>query len=100
MNAKEKSKFRRSKEWKAFREQLIRDRGSACEICGIPKKTGLNVHHHDESDYDNLDPTKFSILCKCCHETIERFLRRKRFSVDDYADRLAKVFYATLTWRK
>lgn len=100
MTGKEKTKFRATKEWKAFRVSLIKDRGSACEICGIPKKTGLNVHHHDESDYTNLDPKKFSVLCKGCHETLERFLRRKTFSIEDYAGKLAEVFYATKAWKK
>ncbi len=69
------SKFRQTKQWIEFRTALVMSRGSRCEICGIHKK-GLQVHHKVPSDYQNLDPANFSVLCARCHQTVETLAKR------------------------
>lgn len=66
----EKNKFRRSREWKNFRKELIELRGTYCECCG--KKTKLlDCHHADEKNYTDLShPEKFFLVCKLCHKCI------------------------------
>jgi hypothetical protein len=65
MNSKEKATYRRSKEWKKFRKDLIAER-KHCQWCG--SKFRLNVHHQDPENYTNLDKTKFLLLCNGCHK--------------------------------
>jgi len=94
MTAREKTKFRTTKEWKAFRAKLILERNSTCEICGIRKKA-LNVHHKDEANYTDLREEKFSLVCRDCHQLVEKLLRRKTFSIDDFLIALKKTFLET-----
>lgn len=77
MNSKEKRKFRQSKEWKEFRQKIINNRGRRCECCG-GYCSKPQLHHIDESDYTNLDPKKFVLLCSLCHKQISRLERAKR----------------------
>ena len=97
MNSKEKAKFRTSKEWKTFRSQLLIDHGNKCEICGIARRhgKGLNIHHLDESDYTNLTDEKFLVLCRSCHQELERLLRRKNFDIHLHAARLERAYVAS-----
>ena len=77
MTFKERTKFRTTKKWKTFRQELIEKRGSYCACCGIKKK-GLQVHHRDSEHYEELDSEKFDLLCANCHSLIEKFMRRFR----------------------
>ena len=66
---KDKNEYRRSKEWKDFRKRLIQERGTYCECCG--KKTKLlDCHHADGEHYNDLNPSKFFLLCKLCHKCV------------------------------
>ena len=65
----EKTEFRKSKEWRDFRKQLIKERGQFCECCG--KKTkALQCHHIDPEHYTTLDPARFALLCVWCHKGV------------------------------
>ena len=92
MTGTEKSRFRQTKTWKQFRQQLRIDRQYTCEICGIKKKTGLQVHHLDEEHYTDLNPQKFKLLCSSCHQEVERLLRRKVINIQEYCSRFKDVF--------
>lgn len=68
---KEKTAFRRTKQWKDFRKKLIEERGTYCQCCG--KKTKLlQLHHVDKSleNYQDLNPDKFFLLCAMCHKCV------------------------------
>ena len=80
MNKEARTAFLRSKTWKDFRQSLLKERGAMCALCG-QKYTGkyvktLHVHHLFPDDYTNLDPQRFTILCKPCHKYWHRILRR------------------------
>lgn len=52
---------------------MIKKAESRCELCGIKKNArSLDVHHVDPTDYENLDETKFKVLCTDCHAYVER----------------------------
>lgn len=70
------SQFRGSKEWKSFRSCLLEDRGYRCELCGVMKKRGLQIHHLYPNDYSNLEPNRFKVLCSSCHKETERLSKR------------------------
>ena len=72
---KNKESFRSTKEWKQFSKQL-REARPYCELCGCKSKT-LQVHHMDESNYTDLNPSKFMVLCHACHQYISRYERIK-----------------------
>lgn len=68
---RDKEAFRRTTRWRNFRKQLIEERGQICQCCG--KKTKLlQLHHADNSveNYQNLEPTKFYLLCALCHKCV------------------------------
>lgn len=65
----EKDAFRKTKEWKQFRKQIIEERGLECECCR--KKTkALQLHHIDPAHYTTLDPKMFALVCSFCHKGI------------------------------
>jgi hypothetical protein len=74
------SKFRTSKEWKAFRLSIIEERQKKCECCGVQKNNAsrLQLHHIFPLDYTNLSPERFALLCANCHAEIERLSKRLR----------------------
>ena len=65
----EKEAFRKTKEWKAFRKQILEERGSQCECCGKKTKC-LQLHHIDPEHYTTLDPARFALLCSWCHKGV------------------------------
>ena len=73
------------------------NRNYTCEICGVIKKKGLNVHHHDEEHYTVLQDDKFSVLCKSCHQEVERLLRRTKNIVDieKYVSGMRRIYLAS-----
>ena len=85
LNHTEKNHFRQSSVWKDFRIKLLNDRGYRCQCCGVTKKKGLQIHHLFPSEYDNLDPDRFAVLCPSCHNTvsrIERIKHREKYNSD------------------
>jgi hypothetical protein len=93
MTSVEKTSFRKTKIWKEFRENMIASRCFTCEICGTIHKKGLNLHHKDERNYDDLQPDKFAVVCKSDHRLIERLLSRTKNPVDmeSYCKKLKEV---------
>ena len=69
-------KFRRSKEWKSFRESLLDQVGNRCQLCGTrlsgKQKKRLQIHHLDPENYNDLDPQKFRVLCTTDHKLVEK----------------------------
>lgn len=98
MDSKQKSKYRQSKQWKEFRKQIIAERDSRCEICGIQKsgksKRTLQLHHLDPSDYGSETRDSVVLLCSSDHKLIERLLSRTKNKVDitAYIANLKEVF--------
>lgn len=80
MTSKEKNKFRASKQWKEFRNSLLDERGSQCELCGTKysgrRKKTLQVHHLDPDNYTDLNPDKFVLLCSSDHDLVERVAKK------------------------
>lgn len=62
-----------------------------CELCGKRYKrlTDLNVHHRYTTHYENLDMSRFLVLCRTCHEFVHTkykspaFAGRKMFGLVD-----------------
>lgn len=89
-----KNLFRGRKVWKDFCEKFIQDKGNKCEICHKPlTKVIGNVHHRCRaltmSQYMNLEPGRFMLLCTSCHAWVHevhnspRFKDRKWFARED-----------------
>lgn len=73
------SKYRESKVWKEFCLMMRTKADNRCQCCGIrhAKGKGLNCHHKNPSDYENLDnPDDFVVLCYSCHREVERLAKR------------------------
>jgi len=92
MTSQEKTKYRRTHQWKNWRLFLIKKKEYKCEICGMRHKTGLQVHHFDEAHYTDLHEDKFAVLCKRDHQLIEQLLSRKSFDIDVYCQELKRVY--------
>ncbi len=72
----EKTEFRKSKEWRLFRKQLIEERGQYCQCCSKKTKV-LQCHHAVPEEYENLDPKNFFLLCPLCHKCVTDLERIK-----------------------
>lgn len=72
----EKDAFRKTQEWKAFRKQLIEERGQYCQCCGKHTKV-LQCHHAVPEEYENLEPANFFLLCPLCHKCVTDLERCK-----------------------
>lgn len=90
----EKDAFRKTKEWKQFRKQIIEERGLQCECCG--KKTkALQLHHIDPEHYTTLNPDMFALVCSLCHKCISDLERikpenRRKLRAKWYCDAFGK----------
>lgn len=77
LNQKEKAKFRATKIWTDFRQQILTEKDCICECCLRPLPSSkLNLHHRnlDSEQYTNIsDKTHFSLLCSNCHDTAHSF---------------------------
>jgi len=73
---KDKTAFRRTKRWIDFSKRLREESGGICSCCGTKSKT-LQVHHMKPNEYDNLNPELFAVLCRACHQEVERLSRIK-----------------------
>lgn len=63
-----KSQFRKSYKWTSFVKRLISVR-KCCERCHSTER--LVVHHRDPRNYEDLEASKFVVLCNSCHLIIE-----------------------------
>lgn len=78
MTSAEHTKFRSTSRWREFRSRLLEERGYRCACCGIKKKKGLQIHHKDPDQYEDLTSEKFVILCSDCHGLVEKMAKRFR----------------------
>ncbi len=77
MSSKEINKFYKSDEWQIFRQSIILDRGTRCEICHktIIESRHIHIHHTPiELTDDNykdvniaLNPDNVKLVCHRCH---------------------------------
>lgn len=92
--------FRTRAEWKAHVNNMLTLR-PCCEICGKQldkrKKNGklktiVHIHHRYESfkmsDYMNLDPSRFMVLCASCHDWVHAVGQNPIIKSKDYFIRL------------
>lgn len=95
MTKEEQDAFRRTKQWKEFRDELLKDRDYTCEICGVKKKRGMSIHHYDPDNYDDLQPHKFAVLCRFCHTSLleRKLLRRKDLDIDLFCKNLKEIYH-------
>ena len=68
----ERLAFRAGVKWQIFRKYMIARANSTCEFCGqkYAREGSLNIHHKFDTDYENLDPARFMVLCWTCHKFI------------------------------
>ena len=68
----ERLAFRAGVKWQIFRKYMIARANSTCEFCGqkYAREGSLNIHHRFDTDYENLDPSRFMVLCWTCHKFI------------------------------
>jgi len=72
MTKTEKTKFRTSPQWIAFRNQEMKRRGMTCELLGMKlyKKTA-QLHHLKPREYTLLIPENFRLLSPWSHALVE-----------------------------
>ena len=79
-DSKSKKRFRTLKVWKEFRDKMVEEANGTCKLCNTKyigkRKKLLNVHHLYEEQYDDLDPSKFIVLCSSCHFMIEDLIAK------------------------
>lgn len=59
-----------SKEWKAKRQQLFKERGKKCEICGDTNQ--LEIHHITYDRLYNELSEDLLIVCNPCHSNLHK----------------------------
>ena len=72
----ERAEFRHTDKWLNFRNFMIESHNCTCDKCHkkFPNEQ-MECHHLIEDvDYDNLDPSRFLVLCKDCHDRIHNYL--------------------------
>ncbi len=89
MNAKERAKFRTTKEWKEFREYMKEKYDGKDAITGEKLRKGWNLHHMDldSSHYTNLDENMFIPLNMGTHDKLH-----KMYVFSANQERLEKLF--------
>lgn len=79
LKSSEHDRFRRSKVWKDFRKKMIKEH-PCCAFCGSKRAT-RTVHHiyecQTKEEYENLDESRFIILCSQCHNFLHWIGRKK-----------------------
>lgn len=71
----ERAKFRHTNTWINFRNSMVESHNCTCEKCNrrFPNEQ-MEVHHLiEDEDYDNLDPSRFLVLCFSCHDKIHNY---------------------------
>ena len=94
-NSELKSKFRRSVEWKNFRNRMADLYDNKDAITGKPLRKGWNLHHLDMSveNYQDLDESKFIPLNKSTHEMLHQVFRYS-YAIDKltyYVDKMNQL---------
>lgn len=71
----ERAEFRHTEEWINFRNFMVESHDCTCDKCHKKfKNEDMECHHLIENeDYDNLDPSRFLVLCKNCHDQIHNY---------------------------
>lgn len=71
---REHEAFRLTPKWMIFRKYMLSARNQTCEFCGkrYTKVQYLDVHHMYSTNYENLDPDRFMLLCKTCHQFLHK----------------------------
>jgi len=82
MTGKEKTKYRQSQQWKKYRIEKLKSENYTCQLCGIRRKKGLNIHHLNDNTYGREALSDTVVLCPACHKLVERLLSRTRNPVD------------------
>lgn len=90
--SEKKSKFRQSKEWRAFRVKIAEKQDKKDIITGKPLRKGYNCHHlnMDADNYDKLIEENFIAVNKNTHETLH-FLFRYYKNDKDVLDRIKQI---------
>ena len=71
---KQHEAFRLTPQWQVFRKYILASRHQTCEFCGkhYARTHNLDVHHKFKTNYQNLDETRFMLLCKTCHQFLHK----------------------------
>jgi predicted HNH restriction endonuclease len=66
--------FRLTPRWMLFRKYMLASHNQTCDFCGkhYSRVQYLDVHHKYITDYENLDPDRFMLLCKTCHQFLHK----------------------------
>lgn len=93
MTQKEKSKFRQSKEWKAFRQVMAVKFENRDAITGKPLYKGWILHHLDlnPENYDVLDENNFIPVNKATHDCLHFLVRYDLKILEEFAYYLSKM---------
>lgn len=76
MTSKEKIVYRKSVKFQNLRTSKIAEANNRCQLCQVRKNKGLNIHHIDESKYNQPDEADYTVvLCPVCHKFIETKLK-------------------------
>lgn len=69
--------YLRSKEWKAFRNKIIKKRGKICQACNLPTPLRtLHCHHITYVRFGRELQKDVVLLCKHCHRTVHKIFRQ------------------------
>ena len=81
-NKTERDAFRRTARWQIFRGLICSQRNNTCELCGkrYENATHLNVHHRYVTQYTNLNPERFMVVCRLCHDFIHIKFKAPNFA--------------------
>ena len=81
--SEEHARFRETPQWLLFRKYMLASHNQTCDFCGKKYKRtqNLDVHHKYETNYTNLDPSRFMLLCKTCHQFIHKKRRTPCFGM-------------------
>ena len=72
--ADEHEEFRKTPQWQVFRKWMLAAHNFTCDFCGKKYKRVqyLHVHHKYETNYTDLTPSRFMLLCQTCHEFLHK----------------------------
>lgn len=89
----ERAEFRHTDKWINFRNFMVESRNCTCDKCHkkFPNEE-MECHHLIEDvDYDNLDPSRFLVLCKDCHDLIHNYSIGQNRGTDENPKPIKKV---------
>lgn len=66
--------FRSTPRWMLFRKYMLASHNQTCDFCGkhYSRVQYLDVHHKFITNYENLEPERFMLLCKTCHQFLHK----------------------------